>query len=75
MTEDELEEALLGITLENVSYIYQNGTLLRLAALSDVSLTIKDGSYTALIDIQGVVNNTTITERFVSSNRWRSSCL
>ena len=43
----------MGITLENVSYIYQNGTPVASAALSDVSLTIKDGSYTALIGHTG----------------------
>ena len=43
----------MGITLENVSYIYQNGTPFASAALSDVSLTIKDGSYTALIGHTG----------------------
>ena len=39
----------MGITLENVSYIYQNGTPFASSALSDVSLTIEDGSYTAVI--------------------------
>lgn len=43
----------MGITLENVSYIYQNGTPFASTALSDVSLTIKDGSYTALIGHTG----------------------
>ena len=43
----------MGITLENVSYIYQNGTPFASSALSDVSLTIKDGSYTALIGHTG----------------------
>lgn len=43
----------MGIALENVSYIYQNGTPFASAALSDVSLTIKDGSYTALIGHTG----------------------
>ena len=43
----------MGITLENVSYIYQNGTPFASTALSDVSLTIKDGSYTALIEHTG----------------------
>ena len=43
----------MGITLENVSYIYQNGTPFASTALSDVSLTIKDGYYTALIGHTG----------------------
>lgn len=43
----------MGITLENVSYIYQNETPFASSALSDVSLTIKDGSYTALIGHTG----------------------
>ena len=43
----------MGITLENVSYIYQNGTPFASTALSDVSLTIKDGFYTALIGHTG----------------------
>lgn len=43
----------MGITLENVSYIYQNGTPFASTALSDVSLTIKDGSYTTLIGHTG----------------------
>lgn len=43
----------MGITLENVSYIYQNGSPFASTALSDVSLTIKDGSYTALIGHTG----------------------
>ena len=43
----------MGNTLENVSYIYQNGTPFASTALSDVSLTIKDGSYTALIGHTG----------------------
>ena len=43
----------MGITLENVCYIYQNGTPFASTALSDVSITIKDGSYTALIGHTG----------------------
>ena len=43
----------MGITLENVSFIYQEGTPLASTALSDVSLTIEDGSYTALIGHTG----------------------
>ena len=43
----------MGITLENVSYIYQNGTPFASTALSDVSLTIEDGSYTAVIGHTG----------------------
>ncbi|HHA8044122.1 cobalt ABC transporter ATP-binding protein [Streptococcus pneumoniae] len=39
----------MGIALENVNFTYQEGTPLASAALSDVSLTIEDGSYTALI--------------------------
>ena len=43
----------MGIALENVSFTYQEGTPLASAALSDVSLTIEDGSYTALIGHTG----------------------
>ena len=43
----------MGITLENVSFTYQEGTPLASTALSDVSLTIEDGSYTALIGHTG----------------------
>ncbi|VJQ56967.1 cobalt ABC transporter ATP-binding protein [Streptococcus pneumoniae] len=43
----------MGIALENVNFTYQEGTPLALAALSDVSLTIEDGSYTALIGHTG----------------------
>lgn len=43
----------MGIALENVSFIYQEGTPLASTALSDVSLTIEDGSYTALIGHTG----------------------
>lgn len=43
----------MGIALENVSFTYQEGTPLASAALSDVSLTIQDGSYTALIGHTG----------------------
>ena len=43
----------MGIALENVSFTYQEGTPLASTALSDVSLTIADGSYTALIGHTG----------------------
>ncbi|WP_346743999.1 energy-coupling factor transporter ATPase [uncultured Streptococcus sp.] len=43
----------MGIALENVSFTYQEGTPLASTALSDVSLTIEDGSYTALIGHSG----------------------
>ena len=43
----------MGIALENVSYTYQEGTPLASTALSDISLTIEDGSYTALIGHTG----------------------
>ncbi|HEV9373816.1 TPA: energy-coupling factor transporter ATPase [Streptococcus pneumoniae] len=43
----------MGIALENVNFTYQEGTSLASAALSDVSLTIEDGSYTALIGHTG----------------------
>lgn len=43
----------MGIALENVSFIYQEGTPLASTALSDVSLMIEDGSYTALIGHTG----------------------
>jgi len=43
----------MGIALENVSFTYQEGTPLASTALSDVSLTIEDGSYTTLIGHTG----------------------
>ncbi|HEW7220693.1 TPA: energy-coupling factor transporter ATPase [Streptococcus pneumoniae] len=43
----------MGIALENVNFTYQEGTPLASAALSDVSLTIEDCSYTALIGHTG----------------------
>ena len=43
----------MGIALENVSFTYQKGTPLASTALSDVSLKIEDGSYTALIGHTG----------------------
>lgn len=43
----------MGIALENVSFTYQEDTPLASTALSDVSLTIEDGSYTALIGHTG----------------------
>ena len=43
----------MGIALENVSFTYQEGTPLASTALSDVSLRIEDGSYTALIGHTG----------------------
>ena len=41
------------IILDNVSYTYQEGTPFASAALSDVSLTIEDGFYTAIIGHTG----------------------
>ena len=43
----------MGIALENVSFTYQEGTPLASTALSDVSLTMEDVSYTALIGHTG----------------------
>ena len=43
----------MGIALENVSFTYQEGNPLASTALLDVSLTIEDGSYTALIGHTG----------------------
>lgn len=43
----------MGIALENVNFTYQEGTPLASTALSDVSLTIEDGSYTALVGHTG----------------------
>ena len=43
----------MGIALENVNFTYQEGTPLASTALSNVSLTIEDGSYTALIGHTG----------------------
>ncbi|HGR2343434.1 TPA: energy-coupling factor transporter ATPase [Streptococcus pneumoniae] len=48
----------MGIALENVNFTYQEGTPLASAALSDVSLTIEDGSYTALIGHTGSSKST-----------------
>ncbi len=41
-----------------MNFTYQEGTPLALAALSDVSLTIEDGSYTALIGHTGSCKST-----------------
>ena len=43
----------MGIILDTVSYTYQEGTPFASAALSDVSLSIEDGSYTAIIGHTG----------------------
>ncbi|EGV03335.1 cobalt ATP-binding cassette C-terminal domain protein [Streptococcus infantis SK970] len=43
----------MGIILDNVGYTYQEGTPFASVALSDVSLTIEDGSYTAIIGHTG----------------------
>ena len=43
----------MGISLENVSYTYQSGTPFERRALFDMTVTIKDGSYTALIGHTG----------------------
>ena len=43
----------MGFILDNVSYTYQEGTPFASVALSDVSLTIEDGSYTAIIGHTG----------------------
>ena len=51
----------MGIALENVSFTYQEGTPLASTALSDVSLTIEDGSYTALIGHTGSGKSTYFT--------------
>ena len=43
----------MGISLENVSYIYQAGTPFEGRALFEMTTTIKDGSYTAFIGHTG----------------------
>ena len=43
----------MGISLENVSYIYQAGTPFEGRALFDMTTTVKDGSYTAFIGHTG----------------------
>ena len=43
----------MGISLENVSYTYQSGTPFGRRALFDMTVTIKDGSYTAFIGHTG----------------------
>ena len=43
----------MGISLENVSYTYQAGTPFEGRALFDMTVTIKDGSYTAFIGHTG----------------------
>lgn len=43
----------MGITLSSVDYIYQEGTPFEGQALSEVNLTIEDGSYTAVIGHTG----------------------
>ena len=78
LTEEELEEAFIGeLFLDNVSYTYQEGTPFASAALSDVSLTIEDGSYTAIIghNRKRKVYNPSTFEWFASSYRGECSCL
>ena len=43
----------MGISLENVSYTYQSGTPFERRALFDMTVTIKDGAYTAFIGHTG----------------------
>ena len=43
----------MGISLKNVYYTYQEGSPFEGQALSDISLEIKDGSYTAIIGHTG----------------------
>ena len=43
----------MGLSLENVSYTYQSGTPFERRALFDMTVTIKDGSYTAFIGHTG----------------------
>ncbi|WP_032801714.1 ATP-binding cassette domain-containing protein, partial [Streptococcus sobrinus] len=43
----------MGISLKNVSFTYQAGTPFEGRALFDISLEIKDGSYTAFIGHTG----------------------
>ena len=43
----------MGLILDNVSYTYQEGTPFASAALSDINLSIEDGSYTAIIGHTG----------------------
>ena len=50
----------MGIILDNVSYTYQEGTPFASAALSDVSLIIEDGSYTAIIGHTGSGKSTVL---------------
>ena len=48
----------MGISLENVSYTYQSGTPFERRALFDMTVTIKDGSYTAFIGHTGCGKST-----------------
>ena len=48
----------MGISLKNVSYIYQAGTPFEGRALFDMTTTIKDGSYTAFIGHTGCGKST-----------------
>lgn len=43
----------MGISLKNVYYTYQEGSPFEVQALSDISLEIKDGSYTAFVGHTG----------------------
>ena len=67
----------MGIILDNVCYTYQEGTPFASAALSDVSLTIEDGSYTAIIGHTGSGKSTILQlfEWFVGSYKGKCSCL
>ena len=50
----------MGISLENVSYTYQSGTPFERRALFDMTVTIKDGSYTAFIGHTGSGKSTSM---------------
>ena len=53
ITHDLDGRTIMGISLENVSYTYQSGTPFERRALFDMTVTIKDGSYTAFIGHTG----------------------
>ena len=67
----------MGIILDNVSYTYQEGTPFASAALSDVNLSIEDGSYTAIIGHyrKREIYNSSTFEWFVGSHKGKCSCL
>ena len=50
----------MGITLENVSYVYEQGTAMQTAALQGISLEIPDNQFIGLIGHTGSGKSTLV---------------